>query len=62
MAMTTKACRDCGNMLEETARGCPQCARNIEAEDKIERFIWFRLVPVIVVIALVVGALAYFLL
>jgi len=61
MAMTTNTCRDCGNMIEHTARGCPQCARNIEAEEMIERFIWFRFVPAIIVAALVVGALIYFL-
>ena len=49
-------------MLEQTARGCPRCARNIEAEDMIERFIWFRLTPAIIVVGLVVGALIYFLL
>jgi hypothetical protein len=49
-------------MLEPTARGCPRCARNIEAEDMIERFIWFRFMPAIIVVALVVGALIHFLL
>ncbi|HEY6244473.1 MAG TPA: hypothetical protein VIX17_11025 [Pyrinomonadaceae bacterium] len=59
--MTTKTCRDCGNVLEQTARGCPRCACNIEAEDMIERFIWFRFMPALIVIALVVAALIYFL-
>jgi hypothetical protein len=49
-------------MLEPAARGCPRCARNIEAEDMIERFIWFRFMPAIIVVALIVGALIYFLL
>jgi hypothetical protein len=49
-------------MLEQTARGCPRCACNIEAEDMIERFIWFRFMPAVIVVALIVGALIYFLL
>jgi hypothetical protein len=61
MAMTTKTCRDCGNMLEQAARGCPRCARNIEAENMIERFIWLRFVPSVIVLAFVVVALIYFL-
>ena len=58
--MTTKTCRDCGNMLAQSARGCPRCARNIEAEDMIERFIWLRFVPSVIVLAFVVGGLIYF--
>jgi hypothetical protein len=48
-------------MLEQTARGCPRCARNIEAENMIERFIWFRFVPSLIALAFVGGALIYFL-
>jgi len=48
-----KACRDCGNELDAGARGCPRCARNEEAERMIDRFIWLRLVPVVIVILLV---------
>jgi len=54
-------CRDCGNQLEQTARGCPRCARNIEAEDMIDRFIWRRFVPSVIAAAFVVVALVYFL-
>ena len=56
-----KICRDCGNQLEQTARGCPRCARNIEAEDMIDRFIWRRFVPSVIVVACVIVALFYFL-
>jgi RNA polymerase subunit RPABC4/transcription elongation factor Spt4 len=45
MAMSTKTCRDCGNVLEQAARGCPRCALNFDAENKIDRFIWRRFVP-----------------
>jgi len=58
--MSTRTCRDCGNVLDENARGCPRCARNIEAENMIERFIWRRFVPSVIVMAFVVGALFYF--
>ena len=60
MAMSTKACRDCGNVLAQNARGCPRCARNIEAENMIDRFIWRRFVPCVVVVTLA-AALVYFL-
>ena len=53
-------CRDCGNQLEVQARGCPRCARNVEAEQMIDRFIWQRLVPLLFV-ALLVGAATIFL-
>ena len=54
-------CRDCGNQLEQTARGCPRCARNIEAEDMIDRFICRRFVPSVIAVTFVVVALIYFL-
>jgi len=58
--MTGKTCRDCGNVLEPEARGCPRCALNFEAETMIDRFIWRRFVPgVLVVVVLAVFALVY---
>ena len=59
--MITKTCRDCGNILEQNARGCPRCAMNIEAEDMIDRFIWRRFVPGVIVVAFALVALAYLL-
>jgi hypothetical protein len=59
--MSTKTCRDCGNVLAQTARGCPRCAMNIEAENMIERLIWRRLVPGMIVLVVAVVALVYFL-
>lgn len=50
-----KPCRDCGNELDVNARGCPRCARNVEAEQMLDRFIWTRLLPLLIVIA-VAGA------
>ena len=53
-----QACRDCGYQLEVNARGCPRCARNVEAEQMIDRFIWRRLVPLLIGLLLVgVGAI-----
>jgi len=60
MVMSTKTCRDCGNMLEQTARGCPRCALNMEAEKMIERFIWRRFLPSVILMAFAVVALVYF--
>jgi RNA polymerase subunit RPABC4/transcription elongation factor Spt4 len=59
--MRTKTCRDCGNVLEQQARGCPRCAMNIDAENMIDRFIWRGVVPGIILVALAVIALIYFL-
>jgi len=59
MAMSSKTCRDCGNVLEQTARGCPRCALNLEAESMIDRFVWRRFAPAVVVVALVIAALIY---
>jgi RNA polymerase subunit RPABC4/transcription elongation factor Spt4 len=59
--MSTKTCRDCGNVLEQAARGCPRCALNFDAEDMIDRFFWRGLVPGLVLAALAVVALVYFL-
>jgi hypothetical protein len=59
--MSGKTCRDCGNVLEYNARGCPRCAMNFEAETMIDRFIWRRFVPCIIVLALLIVAFVYFL-
>ena len=58
--MTTVSCRDCGLVLPAEARGCPQCALNLEAERMIDRFVSRRLVPVLIVVGLaIVFALFY---
>jgi len=59
--MSTKTCRDCGNVLEQDARGCPRCAMNFEAENMIDRFIWLRILPGLVIIVLAIIALLYYL-
>ena len=59
--MSTNVCRDCGSLLKQNARGCPRCARNVEAENMIDRFIWRRLVPCVVLVAFTIVALVYFL-
>ena len=58
--MSTQTCRDCGNVLKQDARGCPRCARNIEAENMLDRFIWRRFVPGVVLLAFAIVALVYF--
>jgi hypothetical protein len=55
--MSANKCRDCGNLLAREARGCPRCAWNVEAESMIDRFIWRRVVPGIVIVVLVAVAL-----
>lgn len=59
--MSARTCRDCGNVLQQNARGCPRCALNLEAENMIDRFIWRRFLPGVIVVALALVALVYFL-
>jgi len=59
--MSGKTCRDCGNVLEHDARGCPRCALNFEAENMIDRFIWRLLVPSLIVLVIAVITLVYLL-
>ena len=59
--MSAKTCRDCGNMLEQNARGCPRCAMNFEAESMIDRFIWRLVFPGLFIVLLAVVALIYYL-
>jgi RNA polymerase subunit RPABC4/transcription elongation factor Spt4 len=56
-----RACRDCGHLLENTARGCPRCAMNVEAERMIERFVWRRLVPGVIIIGVLAAAAVIYL-
>jgi hypothetical protein len=49
-------------MLEPNVRGCPRCALNLEAEIMIERFVWRRLVPGILVVAVVGAGILYYVL
>jgi predicted amidophosphoribosyltransferase len=58
--MNARTCRDCGNLLEQDARGCPQCALNLEAENMIDRIIWRRFVPGVILVVLAI-ALVYWL-
>ncbi len=58
--MSARPCRDCGYILQSTDRGCPQCALNVEAENMIDRFIWRRFVPGVILLGiLAAGALVY---
>lgn len=59
--MSEKTCRDCGNLLVQTARGCPRCALNFEAENMIDKFIWRRVAPGVFVVVLAVIAAVYWL-
>jgi len=59
--MSAKTCRDCGNVLEPEARGCPRCALNFEAENMIDRFVWRRLLPGLFVVVAALIAIVYLL-
>jgi len=58
--MSTRTCRDCGNVLEQNARGCPRCAMNFQAEDMLDRLIWRRLLPGVIIVAAAIIAFIYF--
>lgn len=51
-----RACRDCGLMLAPSARGCPRCALNVEAERMIERTI----AGFLIALAVIAGGVLYF--
>jgi predicted nucleic acid-binding Zn ribbon protein len=36
-------CRDCGNMIDPSSRGCSTCAMNLDAERIIDRFVLYGL-------------------
>ena len=58
--MQGMSCRDCGYMLQPIDRGCPQCALNLEAEHMIDRFIWRRFVPGVILLTIIAaGAVVY---
>jgi len=46
-------CRDCGQMVPSDARGCPVCARNMEAERMLGKYFWGALALVIFVSVLI---------
>jgi uncharacterized protein (UPF0212 family) len=52
-------CRDCGLEIDLDSRGCPKCARNLDAERAVAKFV--RLAVVLVATAVILAA-AYFLL
>lgn len=55
--MEELVCRDCGRKLPAQARGCPTCAWNIEAEQKVERVVWLALL--LVLLGVVTFVVAY---
>ena len=58
--MSSISCRDCGYLLDPKCRGCPKCAMNLEAERMIDRFVWRKLVPALILLTIgVAGVLLY---
>ena len=49
--MKLKPCRDCGQIVPSDARGCPTCARNLEAERMLAKYFWGVLVPALFILA-----------
>jgi len=60
--MSSRICRDCEYVMEANARGCPRCALNLEAENMIDRFVWRRFVPGLLIVALLTAAALLYLL
>lgn len=54
-------CRDCGGMISSSSRGCPKCARNLEAERMIERILSIVIALAILLfgVTFLIGLLAY---
>ena len=53
-------CRDCGYLLDPKSRGCPKCAMNLEAERMIDRFVWRKLVPALILLAIAVAGVLFY--
>lgn len=51
--MKLKPCRDCGELVAPDARGCPKCARNLEAERMLARYFWGGLSIIVLAVAFV---------
>jgi len=56
--MSELTCRNCGHTLPATARGCTQCAWNLEAEKRIDRVILWMVALAVVI--LILGVVAFF--
>lgn len=41
--MSLIPCRDCGNMIDPSSRGCSTCAMNLDAERMIDKFVLYGL-------------------
>lgn len=52
--MKLEACRDCGEPVPADARGCWKCARNLEAERVVTRYVLLGVVAVLLLAAFVV--------
>jgi hypothetical protein len=46
-------CRDCGTMIDPSSRGCATCARNLDAERMIDKFVLGGVIFVLVTAAVV---------
>jgi predicted nucleic acid-binding Zn ribbon protein len=57
--MKLEACRDCGEPVPTNARGCPKCARNLEAERMITKYVLLVVVAVLLLLLLCLAALFF---
>jgi hypothetical protein len=54
--MSQRICRDCGVEMSLQSRGCTNCALNLEAENMIEKVVWRRIFPLLVILVAFIGA------
>ena len=45
--MKLEVCRDCGAQVPAAARGCPTCARNLDAERMLGKYFWLAALAVL---------------
>ena len=45
--MKLELCRDCGAQVPAAARGCPTCARNLDAERMLGKYFWLAALAVL---------------
>jgi predicted nucleic acid-binding Zn ribbon protein len=53
--LNTITCRDCGYSLQSDARGCPQCALNLEIERRIDQVVKWILLPSLILVLILIA-------
>jgi hypothetical protein len=58
--MSLVNCRDCGYSIDPDWRGCPGCARNLEAERMIDKCLKWVVGPLLLVLCIALAGLVWY--